>query len=301
MKCPFCGSSLESNAKYCNDCGTALDSPESHRAHNVYKGNPPYVPQQRQTPIAQRRVVQQPQEPQYRQQTNTPQSISNAPYNRKPVKKKSGCGIVIFIIVILFFVFGMVNSIFGDDWMNKVDDFFNKLDSGEEITFFDSDNSFYMPYGSVIGDSYENSFANLRFNYPPGFEESGDSFDERELVGTYSNEFEIVKDNIFVQVILTKEYEDPVYCLQRYGTEMITALYDNHSFDELECDDSFEVKTVSFAGNEATSITFGYSVGGEKHIITMVSIPVDDCTLIVNVNSPSSDINDTVLGQFKEY
>ena len=302
MKCPFCGSTLEANAKYCNDCGTAVDSPESHRTHNVYKGNPTYVPQQKQSPFAQRKPVSQVQEPQYRQRTNTPQSISNAPYNKQTAKKKSGCGIVIFIIVMLFFAFGMINSILGDGWLNKVEDFFNKLDSGEEITLFDdSHKSFSWPYGAVIDNYYENEDADLSFRFPDGFVQRDESFDERELVGSYSNEFEIVKDNIFIEVVLTDDYDNPTYCLQRYGVNMIEALYDSYSSDDLECDGGFSVESIPFRDSEENSITFNYSVGGEKHVVTMVGFAVGDTTLIAYVNSPSADVNRTILNQFDVY
>jgi hypothetical protein len=301
MKCPFCGSNLESNAKYCNDCGTAVDSPDSHKAHNYYRGNPPYTPSspRRTPPVVQRRNVTNTQEPQYRQPTITPQSISNAPYNRKPVKKNSGCAIIILIIVLLFFAIGIISSIFGDEFFNKIENSISEFAENGEITIFDSDSDSF----DIIDDYYENEDANLSFLIPDGFRNSGDGYDERELIGTYRNELEVVNDEkqIFIQIIVTDEYSGSVRSIQKYTDNRITAIYTNHPDGDAECDSAFSIESVPFRDGKEYSATINYSVGGEKHVSTIVGFDIGEKVCLVYIDSPSAETNMTILNGFDIY
>ena len=314
MRCPFCGSHLDNNAKYCNDCGTAVDSecagkninyrsytdtrPNSAAApktpyHRVKENN--YIPK---TAVNSTPVTPSDTEKKNPFLGNIPNST---PPNFTPGQfgqfkgtiakngKKSGCGVAIIVIAALFFLFSIIGALSdefdSDSSVTPEPDL--AFEQTESIIKEDGFAAEKMS-GRTDGKYYLNDYVNFAFEIPEGFSE--------QSVFTLDYDIGLIPDCCFMN-------EDGEYVLVgfvdrddgfNFLNEYVNAVFENLS-------DSGLVTEISNLGEKQVYnndfITQSVSREDGKAVDVYVC-PVDDWIFFVEVNTSSADLNNQIADTF---
>ena len=113
MRCPFCNSNLESNARYCNECGTAVDTPStSSRINYRTYETKTSVPVVRKTPRVPHQTTPYGRPAYTRPVSNAPATQADNNRRQAPAKKNNALSAIIFIVILLIFMIGFLSSVF---------------------------------------------------------------------------------------------------------------------------------------------------------------------------------------------
>ena len=303
MRCPFCGSHLDNGAKYCNDCGTAVDSEckgknLNYRSYkdttpNTSVNNPapehvprPAVNAPRPNPFADKKA--QFRKPPVSNLPSTAYSMSNV-----NTKKKSGCGVAVIMIIILFSIFSVVGVFLGEEGENIFDDnttyFYSEYDNeyGDDNEGFVTDGM----RGRFDGEYYLNDYVNIAFKIPDGFENISDSFSNTNLDLAFEKDDE--------QILTGYEYDESAEdFLERYS-ELVS--------EELESyNDGKESTVTDTVKNQVGENTFYRKtvycgdLDGECDVSDIYATEVDGFVFFVEIDSLSPEFNNQILNSFVE-
>lgn len=318
MRCPFCGSHLDNNAKYCNDCGTAVDSecagkninyrsytdtrPNSAAApktpyHRVKENN--YIPKTAVNPTPVTPSDTEKKNPFLGNVQKTPAPNFTAgqfgQFKGTTAKngKKSGCGIIVIIIMSIFAITSIIGAIFGEEENNNNDYdndnnnyYYNQeWDNGQDD---DSGNGNEIQYGRFDGSYYLNDWVNFALKVPEEFDESS--------WFSLTNDMDINADYYFKNedgdFILTgfAKGDDPFVFLNEY----INSVNENMTDTNLKTEISNLGEKQVYNNDFITQ-----SVSREDGRIADVYVcPVDDWIFFVEVNTSSADLNNQIADTF---
>lgn len=307
MRCPFCGSHLENDAKYCNDCGTAVDSEckgknVNYRSYTVgrpeqtVKNQPPLRNTQFNKPLAnnQRPPVNMP--PQRPTVNNLPVQ-QGVPFNPRAntAKKKSGCGIAVLIVVGFFAITSIIGAVLGEQGLDILEDEFDNTgyEQSEEINNNNNNWSEFSDEmrGRFDGRYYLNDWVNFAFRVPDGFSDLSGSVSRDEYFGFFEKD----EDRIITGV----EYDDNVDdFLERYSSLVSDEIKESDAYDgsEIQISDIKE-KTVG----DKTFYGFTASCGetdGECRIVDVYATVIDDFVFYVKISASSPETNKQVIESF---
>mgnify|MGYP006916029200 CR=1 FL=1 len=306
MRCPFCGSHLDNDAKYCNDCGTAVDSEckgknINYRSYNDTRPNASSIPKAAPYTVRQNNTKENPFVDKNRQYASPP--VSNLPsaayaasnVNKRAVKtntkKKSGCGVVAVIVAIIIFFFPAFVLLF-----DKISDSV-ETDSGNKNSYYEQEwgnndeNEYSFTddiYGRFDGAYYLNDYANFAFEVPDGFEE--------QSLFSYDYDVDIISDLYF-------ENEDGDYILTGYFegddakeflNEYINSAQDYLSDLQLdtEISDAKEKQVYNYE-----FITQSVSCD-DGRIVDVYACPVNDYVFFIEINTYSNELNNRIADTF---
>lgn len=314
MRCPFCGSNLEKNAKYCNDCGTAVDSECSgkninYRSYTDTRPNANNIPK---TPSY--RIRENKPAPNYTDSQNpfrdkqaqfkkppvsvlpsTTYSMSNVNTVRgnKAVKKKSGCGIAVVVIIILFTLFSVIGAFLGEE----VDDIFDD----DNYSFYEQDGEFYdSDYqddavepinGRFDGAYYLNDFVNIAFKVPDAFEDKTEVFEDSDL--------DCVLQDGGNMIVTGYEYEsDPSSFIERFKTLVLEDIKKSDVYNGSNINTS-TITEKEVGGNTFYGMTISCGdLDGECRIIDFYTTVVDDYAFYIKISSSSPELNKSIIDSF---
>lgn len=301
MRCPFCGSSLEHGAKYCNECGTAVDSEckgknINYRSYTDTKPNAsvnipnpvpkPTVNPQRENPFVDKNA-------QYRKPPVS--NLPSAAYSMSNVntKKKSGCGTIAIIITVLIMISGVVSAIMSA--VDETDDFDISFDNGYIEQYndeFEKDSDLITDemLGRVDGKYYLNDYVNFAFVLPEGFEDVTDSLNWTDMKMFASDD-----DSIFVMYDLSDDVDE---FLDNYTASVYESLTDSELFDG---SNAYVGETVKKQVGDR--MFFGKTVycgdiEGECQIHDVYATEVDGKIFFIDIFTSSPEINGQIINSF---
>jgi len=308
MRCPFCGSSLENNAKYCNDCGTAVDSEckgknVNYRSYTVGRPEQPAL----KTPAKFRPEKNRED---YINTTQVKPVRQNIPYvnnvpagqygnytpnlqGAKPAFKKGGCAAVLIFVVLFFSFVITVGIIFGEDDQTGADEIRNDIVATSEYMDFDEvDFVDDVMKGRFDGTYYLNDWVNFAFKVPEGYVIDEDYSD-------FSNE-QLQAEMLF--------YGDDGYFYTSFyegmdASEFIENYRDNAIADET--DEGLEVKKSQIrevAVGNTSFFTFNASTqdGDESEYVDVYATGVDGDIFYIVIDTSSPEINSQIINSFDE-
>jgi hypothetical protein len=301
MRCPFCGSSLEKDAKYCNDCGTAVDSEckgknVNYRSYTVGRPEqtvnktPSYTIRPNNAPVRntnrQRPAFQNPQ-------TFNPNMASGqfGNPNVKPVKK-NGCAIAILIVVGLLSLAGVLGAVFEDidfdsEFSTEPDYEWNyEYDYGD----YDSDEAYVTDEmnGYYDGSYYMNNWVNFAFRVPDDFNEAS------EFTFDYDTEAipDVCLENEDGDYILTGYFKaDNVFgFLNDYLEQVRESMSDSDYSAEISAPSSKQVGNNGFVSQSVTR--------SDGKTATLYVCSMDDWVFFVEINATSAELNKLISDSF---
>ena len=314
MRCPFCGSSLESNAKYCNDCGTAVDSVCSGKNINYrsYIDTRPQASDAPKTPTY--RVRENNAAPKTAQTTSTEKKIpfggnvQNVPNvtpgqfgqfkgnNAKPAKK-NGCAIVFVIIFMVFASWGVIGSLIENFDFSST---FSTEPESEYNYEYDYDNNYSDLYvdddgfandaigGRTDGNYYLNDYVNFALAIPDGFNEQS-AFGIDYALDIIPDCFFENDDGDYILVGFSEEINSLAFL-----TQYINEVYSSMNDSDLDCEIS--VPTDKQVGNNSFATQSVSRSDGRT--VDIYVCHVDDLVFFVEINTSSAELNKTVSESF---
>lgn len=319
MRCPFCKSHLDNNAKYCNECGTAVDSECSgkninYRSYNDTRPNTNFdVPKVQPGRINPNKVRENPFADKNRQQQKPPVSVmpsttyamSNAntragnSYKRTSnvnAKKKNGCGIIVLIIIILFSIFSVIGAVLGEEENNNSD--FNENNNGyynQDEYYNDEEDSIITAqmHGRFDGSYYLNDWVNFAFKVPDEFENISGSLSSTDYDGVFKSD----DGSIITGYELYENTEDFLSRFMSLAIDDIKDLdiYDGSNLKTLETEKK-EIGDKDFYG----LTSYCGDLDGECRIVSIYATAVDDYVFFIKIYTASPETNKAVIDSFVE-
>ena len=304
MRCPFCGSHLDNDAKYCNDCGTAVDSEckgknVNYRSYTVGRPEQTVRPAE---PAYKYRQAEKLSNPEPKPQPNkpTPPVFNNSfpnqnfPFNPKnrTVKKKNGCGIAILIVIIIFAVSSIIGAIFGEE----ADDIF---DANDNFSYYEQneeqgDNEGFVTdemCGRFDGEYYLNDYVNIAFKVPDGFDNISDSFSNTDLDLAFEKDDE--------QILTGYEYDESAEdFLERYS-ELVSEELESYN-DGAESTITDTVKKQVGENTFYGKTVYCGELDGECDVSDIYATAVDGFVFFIEIDSLSPEFNKSIINSFVE-
>ena len=321
MHCPNCGNKIEEGAKFCNNCGTALEIPTEKKPEDVRPApvnNTGYVrygeePASSQQPIGvnpyEINSNANPADTQY-QPNQTPYGTgAQQPYYQnvpaQPKKSNKGCLIAILVVIGLIVLSVTAITIAGVfAGKNIVDDFAeNDFSINFDIDDFDNPSAKGEDYskGEVENGVYINKWAGLMLVIPSDFEEKSasdyDSMESEDLdCGLYiSNEN---YDSLSITFFKADEYDMDIY---DYSDELASVIKnsieendENYTLEENE-------ESSSFAGKSCLKRTLVETLSDYTIADTLYIFEIDGYYGCVWITGDSLDYNDDLAAKISAY
>ena len=309
MRCPFCGSHLDNDAKYCNDCGTAVDSEckgknVNYRSYTVGRPEQTVRPAE---PAYKYRQAEKLSNPVSKIQQNKPAAPSvfnnppeqNFPFNpqNRTVRKKKGCGIAVIIIIILFSFFPVIGILLGEEEdnsdYNDNNSYYEQEWEGEEENADkeNADEEFFVTEkmrGRFDGSYYLNDWVNFALKVPEEFDESS--------WFSLTNDMDINADYYFKNedgdFILTgfAKGDDPFVFLNEYINSVNENMTDTNLKTEISNLGEKQVYNNDFITQSVSR--------DDGRTVDVYACPVDGWIFFVEVNTSSADLNNQIVDTF---
>lgn len=303
MRCPFCGSHLDDKAKYCNECGTAVDSECSGKNIN-YRSytdtRPSSTPQKtkvhtgsvgpnkvRENPFVEKKPIGQ---------MPPVSNLPSAAFARSQVntKKKSGCGTALVVVIILSIIITVIIPIIGPVLFKNDFDFDDNTHEYNENNNYSYESVEPEVKGRIDGKYYLNDGVNLAFVIPEGFEESdGDNgvhtFTEAEYY------LESGKDYILTGTDFSDNAEE---FLDYYSSDVYYEMSRSDWTDDYDSHFS-DISDKKVGKTELKHITVTFEdKDGEQRISDIFAVEADDGVFFVEINTTDGKINEQVIDSF---
>jgi hypothetical protein len=301
MRCPFCGSHLDDKAKYCNECGTAVDSECSGKNIN-YRSytdtRPSSTPQKtkvhtgsvnpnkvRENPFVEKKPIGQ---------MPPVSNLPSAAFARSQVntKKKSGCGTALVVVIILSIIITVIIPIIGPVLFKNDSDFDdNNSYNYDDYSYEEGETDFG---GRIDGKYYLNDKVNLAFVIPEGFEESdGDNgvhtFTEAEYY------LESGKDYILTGTDYSDNAEE---FLDFYSSDVYYEMSKSDWTDDYDSHFS-DITDKKVGDTELKHITATFEdKDGEQRVSDTFAVVSDGRVFFVEINTTDGNINKQVIDSF---